>query len=216
VRGIERANLRDETISASYFVQCIGRSVLSPIPAFDARGFLPPYQGLDGRTADRSPYATTMTELVQTMGTTLARRDLLKGLLNYRALLVRLGYGTGLQFINGSFAENVEMREGRPPKDIDVFSILARPPHYRNDPILWARTGFVEWQNEIANYPLNKTRFGVDTYAIAMDQHDALTNITSIIYWYSLFAHKRITHDWKGFLSIPMNSADDAAALSLL
>jgi hypothetical protein len=157
-----------------------------------------------------------MTDLVHVLGTTTKRRGLLKGLLNYRALLTSLGYVSGLQFVNGSFAENVELREGRPPDDVDVFSMLARPARYRSDPTLWASVGFSEWQNEIANQSLNKSRFGVDAYAIAVDQHDTETNINSIIYWYSLFAHKRVTHDWKGFLRVPMNSADDAAALLLL
>jgi hypothetical protein len=157
-----------------------------------------------------------MTELVSSMGTTPDRRILIKGLLGYRALLMRLGYTTGVQFVDGSFAENVETREGRPPNDIDVFSFLERPQHYRNDPALWALSGFAEWQNEVANRALNKSRFAIDAYAIAFDQANGLMVITTTIYWYSLFAHKKVTHDWKGFLRVSLNAADDAAAHSLL
>jgi Family of unknown function (DUF6932) len=108
------------------------------------------------------------------------------------------------------------LRESRPPNDIDVFSFLERPARYRANSSLWTSTGFGEWQREIANASGNKTRFGVDTYAIAVDQHGALQLIMATTYWYSLFAHKKLTYDWKGFLRVALNAADDAAALSLL
>lgn len=157
-----------------------------------------------------------MTEMVTALGTTTERRTLLRGLIGYRALLSTLGYTTGLQFINGTFAENVEAREGRPPNDIDVFSFLVRPAHYQNDPSRWIANGWNEWISEIANPPFNKTRYGLDTYAIAIDQHNALSLIKETIYWYSLFSHKRVTHDWKGFVRIALNPVDDAAALLIL
>src|SRR5262245_63003044 len=108
-----------------------------PLPAFDLRGLLPPFIGPDARTRSRSPYGTTMSELIAAMGTTPHRCNLLFGLLEYRALIGSLGYSQGLQFINGSFVENVEIREGRDPGDIDVFSFLVRPDRYRTDPTLW-------------------------------------------------------------------------------
>jgi hypothetical protein len=189
---------------------------MAPVPAFDARGFLPPFIGQDATTSERSPYEATMTETVAAMGTTQPRRTLLKGLLDYRALLGRLGYGNGLQFIDGSFVENVETREQRAPGDIDVFSFLVRPQHYQGAPALWASTGFAEWSREVADRNLNKQRFGLDTYAIAVDQHTPLRLIVETIYWSSLFAHKRLTHDWKGFLRVPLNASDDATARAAL
>jgi hypothetical protein len=157
-----------------------------------------------------------MCELASIMGTSPNRCNLLFGLLEYRALLQSLGYSFGLQFIDGSFVENVELREGRDPGDIDVFSFLVRPAHYRNDPALWASTGFPEWSSEVADRTKNKQRFLIDTYAIAIDQGGPLGVITETIYWYSLFSHKKITHDWKGFVQVSVSATDDAAARTAL
>lgn len=189
---------------------------MPPLPGFNARGLLPPLIGHDETTADRAPYEATMTDVALALGTTPERRRLLKGLLEYRELLGTLGYTGGVQFINGSFVENVEARESRTPGDIDVFSFLERPPQYRNDPALWALTGFADWRDQIANRNLNKVRFCVDTYAVAVDQHGVLRLITTTIYWYSLFAHKKITHDWKGFVRVTLDPNGDAAATQLL
>lgn len=175
---------------------------MAPVPAFDARGLMPPFIGNDAVTKDRAPYEASMLEVVATLGTSEHRRDLIRGLLDYRGLLDGLGYSGGLQFVDGSFTENVEGREGRSPNDIDVFSYLVRPARYQQDHNLWATSGFVEWSNEIADRSLNKARFHLDTYAIAVDQHGPLSLILETTYWYSLFAHKKLTHDWKGFLRI--------------
>lgn len=189
---------------------------MSPVPVFDARGLLPPYMGTDGTTFNRSPYSTTMSELVSALGTSDPRRALLKGLLDYRQLLDGLGYTGGMQYIDGSFVEDVEQREGRTPGDIDVFSFLVRPRQYQQDQNLWMTRGFPEWSSEIVDIDANKRRFGLDTYAIAVDQQGALNLISATTYWSSLFAHKRVTHDWKGFLQIRLNPADDVAARALL
>lgn len=189
---------------------------MSPVPAFDPRGFLPPYLGSDATTANRSPYSTTMVELVGSLATTDPRRELARGLLDYRKLLGNLNYTVGFQYIDGSFVEDVEGREGRSPGDIDVFGFLVRPQKYRQDAALWGSVGFPEWESEITDTAKNKRRFKVDSYAIAVDQSSPLGLIDATVYWSSLFAHKRVTHDWKGFLKIVLNPADDAAAEALL
>jgi hypothetical protein len=130
-------------------------------------------------------------------------------------MLARLGYVVGAQFIDGSFAEDVEGREGRDPGDIDVFSYLVLPARY-HDPQLWATVGFAEWSNEIVDRARNKMRFHTDTYAIAVDRSHPLNLILATTYWCSLFAHKKVTHDWKGFLWVHLDAADDAAARRLL
>jgi len=45
----------------------------------------------------------------------------------YRAALRDLGLN-GVQWINGSFCEDVERTRGRPPGDIDLVSLIVRPP----------------------------------------------------------------------------------------
>jgi hypothetical protein len=156
---------------------------MSPIPAFDGRGLLPAFEGSDETTANRSPYDATMAEVVARFGGSDERRVLIRGLLDYRGLLLRLGYTDGIQFVDGSFVENVEAREGRPPRDIDVFSFLVRPAKYRLDPALWASAGFAEWAQEVVDRPRDMARFNLDTYAVAADEHDGLRIILTTIYW---------------------------------
>lgn len=189
---------------------------MSPVPSFDGRGLLPPVLGPDDTTRDRSPYFASMTELVTALGTTPWRENLLFGLLEYRRLLDRHGYSDGLQFIDGSFVENVEVRESRDPGDIDVFSFLMRPAAYQQDPNLWATVGFPAWAGELMDRDKNKARFLLDTYGIAVDQHGRLTLINETIYWYSLFSHRRVTREWKGFVIMPLNPPDDAAARAMI
>ena len=186
------------------------------IPAFDSRGFLPPFIGADATTPARSPYEASMSELVAALGTTPERYNLLVGLIRYRELLGSFGYTQGMQFVDGSFVENVETRESRSPGDIDVFSFLIRPPQYQSNVSLWQAAGFTQWMNEIVNFTLNKQRYNIDTYAIAVDQHGPLQLINETIYWYGLFSHKRITQDWKGFVRVPLNPPDDQAALAAI
>jgi hypothetical protein len=184
------------------------------VPAFDGRGFLPPFLGADATTHSRSPYEATMSELVAALGTTSVRQNLLFGLLKYRVLLGSFGYTNGVQFIDGSFVENVETREARDPGDIDVFSFLMQPAQYVGNQALWQSTGFPQWAGEVVNQNLNKQRYQLDTYGMVVDQGGPLEMMNATIYWYSLFSHKKVSQDWKGFVRIPLNPADDQMALA--
>jgi hypothetical protein len=184
------------------------------VPAFDGRGLIPPFLGADATTHARSPYDATMSDLLIALATTPQRQNLLFGLLQYRQVLGNLGYTNGLQFIDGSFVENVETREGRDPGDIDVFSFMILPVQYRGNAALWQSVGFPQWQNEVVNQSLNKQRYGLDTYGFIVDQGGPLQMMDATIYWYSLFSHKKVTQEWKGFVRIPLNPADDQIALN--
>jgi hypothetical protein len=186
------------------------------IPLFDARGLLPPFLGADETTPQRSPYDVTMSEVVAALGASPERQNLLFGLIEYRALLNGFGYLHGLQFVDGSFVENVEVREGRQPGDIDVMTFAMLPVPYQGDPALWATTGFPQWQGEVVNQPLNKQRYQLDTYGVIVDHGGPLGMMNATIYWYSLFSHKKVTRDWKGFVRIPFNAADDLAARGMI
>ncbi len=104
-----------------------------PLPAFDLRGLLPPFLGECAATPDRSPYWITMAELAIAMGTTSHRKQLIVNLITYRKMLADEGYVSGIQFIDGSFVENVENIARRQPNDIDVFSVLNVPSKYLSD-----------------------------------------------------------------------------------
>lgn len=188
-----------------------------PLPSFDPRGLLPPFVGADATTPDRSPYWATMPELVAAFGTTRHRCQLLRNLIAYRALLAEGGYVGGIQFIDGSFVENVEALN-RNPMDIDVFSILSAPSKYLTDPAAWQATGLPFWHAEVANRDLNKQRFSLDTYAVLFEERQAqpMNLISDIIYWYGLFSHQRDTFAWKGFAGLALDPAADQVALSQL
>lgn len=187
-----------------------------PLPPFDMRGLLPPFIGTDATTPDRSPYWTSMADLAGAFGTTPHRRNLLRNLIAYRALLAGEGYVGGIQFIDGSFVENVETLAGRDPGDIDVFSILNVPPKYVTDPATWQTSGFPFWRTEIVDRIRNKDRFRLDTYAVLIEELQAqpMGLIRNIIYWYSLFSHQRDTFAWKGFAGLALDPVGDQAALA--
>lgn len=187
-----------------------------PLPPFDLRGLLPPFLGADATTPDRSPYWTSMAEVVSAFGTTPQRRQLLRNLISYRTLLAGEGYVGGIQFIDGSFVENVDTLANRNPGDIDVFSILNVPPKYVADPAAWKTDGFPFWQVEIVDRERNKNRFKLDTYALLFEelQSRPMSLIGNIIYWYSLFSHQRETFAWKGFAGLVLDPTGDQAALA--
>lgn len=155
-----------------------------------------------------------MSELLVALGTTPARQNLIFGLLKYRELLGSFGYTAGVQFIDGSFVEDVETREARDPGDIDIFSFLMQPAQYVGNVALWQSTGFPQWATEVVNRTLNKQRYQLDTYGMVVDQGGPLEMMNATIYWYSLFSHKKVAQDWKGFVRIALDPVDDQLALT--
>lgn len=186
------------------------------LPEFDQRGLLPAFVGNDATTHDRSPYFCTMSDLCASLGTTDRRRQLLKSLISYRALIGSDDYVNGVQFIDGSFVENVEMIEERPPNDIDVFSMLVPPAKYQNSSANWTTQGLPFWQSEIADNARNKARFSVDCYALMLDVQSPSAFLRQALYWYGLFSHKRKTYEWKGFVAVPLNATNDQFALATI
>lgn len=187
-----------------------------PIPSFNSNGLLPPVAGINPAGMERSPYIVTMTELVHAFGTTPRRKQLLRNLIAYRNLISSGGFTTGLQFIDGSFVEDIEKHSHREPRDIDVFSLLNLPAQYANSPSLWHQGGYQFWEEEIQNQPKNKGRFELDTYAALVEEFPLLGLLKNVLYWYSLFSHQRDTFAWKGFVAVLLDPAQDADALTLL
>lgn len=192
-----------------------GRATLNRIPEFTIGGLLPPV-GPDVVGPVRSPYLVSMQEVVRRLGNSPRRRHLLRNLLAYRALLRAGGFETGLQFLDGSFVENVESHSGREPGDIDVYSLLDIPPRYLQDPALWQTQGYAFWRDEVQNRRLNKQRFALDTYATLIQELSFFQLIENVIYWYSLFSHQKVTFAWKGFVAVSLDETDDHAALSMV
>ncbi len=126
------------------------------------------------------------------------------------------GYTEGLQFIDGSFVEEIERIQGRPPNDIDVFSLLSAPQKYLSDPVAWQTSGIAFWKQEVIDRERNKLRLALDTYAILTQEMSLSMLVKDVIYWYGLFAHQRGTFAWKGFTIVPLDVAGDKAALATL
>jgi hypothetical protein len=173
------------------------------IPTWTPAGLVPPIRpGAGGADADRSPYVTTMLDLLMHMGTTDARRSILRGLLKFRQALYDLGLISGWQWIDGSFMEEVEVIENRPPNDVDVVTFIDPPKDldlaqlYRDNPTFFG--------NE-------KRNFHVDAYYFELGRPTGRFEVSQIAYWYSLWSHRR-TGEWKGFLQIDLDKASDNKA----
>lgn len=187
-----------------------------PIPGFNGNGLLPPFVGGDAATANRSPYFAHIIEVVHNFGTTAERRSLLANLISYRTLLAEEGYVSGIQFIDGSFVEDIEAAAKRPPSDIDVFSILNLPAKYVGAGPDALAEGEAFWRDRIANRDHNKANLKLGTYALLVEQTPLWGMLEQVMYWYSLFSHQRDTFAWKGFLAIMLDPIADKEAGKML
>lgn len=181
------------------------------IPAFNHSHVLPPYLG-DSPTqlAKGSPYETSALELVRSLGHTPARRRLLFGLLQYRADLRALGFVSGFQWLDGSFVENIEARQARPPGDIDVLTFSNTPAGMSTQAV----ETMVHMHPDLFDQGRTVVRYGCDAYLVRLDgSPERLVRRTA--YYFGLFSHRRPDNVWKGLLSLPLLS-DDEAALSCL
>lgn len=176
------------------------------IPEFNHSFVLPPFVGEQLTQAQSSPYHVTALELVQRFATSPERGALLRGLLNYRAALRGLGFVDGFQWLDGSFVENVEAHQSRPPRDVDVVTFAHAPIGIRHDeinkmmtehPSLFVREQILE-------------RYRCDAFLIRLSKQPEKL-VQDVRYWYGLFSHRRGDQVWKGMLQIPLQSDDDAA-----
>jgi len=188
--------------------------IANVIPPFTPSGVLPPYLGADPTAMGAmSPYRVTLTEIVQRFSQTPERRTILAGFLAHRASL--LGFGvTGIQWLDGSFLEDIENVSSRAPGDIDVVSFFVRPPAYQRNNAAWDAF----WRGHMAVFsaPMAKVSYHTDAYFVDVE-FGAGPVIQQTAYWFGLFSHKRATGLWKGMLEVLLDpQQDDAAATQLL
>lgn len=177
------------------------------IPDWDVEGVLPPFDASAPTSrSGRSPFDATLVELVERFATSEERIDILRGLLEFRASLHRLGYVAGFQWIDGSFSEDVERIEARPPRDVDVVSFVRAP-------IL---TDQVAPEAETAlDHHAAKERFRVDGYFVELDLLSREQLVEQATYWYGLWSHRR-SQCWKGFVRVDLAPThDELAAVAL-
>lgn len=150
-----------------------------------------------------------MSEFAMRFGTSPARAILLKGLISYRAALRAVGIVSGYQWLNGSFCEDIETIETRPPNDIDVVTTFIRPVGHQTDAD-WVT--FFAANNNLFDEDHVKGAWGCHPFFI--DAHLPLgMTIRQVTYWFGLFTHQRVTFQWKGMVQVDLNS-DDAAAIA--
>lgn len=155
-----------------------------------------------------SPYAATVGEIAQQLATTPDRRAILLGLLAMRTELRKLGFTINRQWIDGSFCENIEALEGRPPGDIDVMSFLSHPSE--NDAKSY--NNLIVANIHLFDPKQSKSRFRCDHYVMASN----VMSVDQLCYWNSLFSHRR-NGLWKGYLQIEDEGQpiDDALGATL-
>jgi hypothetical protein len=179
------------------------------IPAWNNSGLLPPIrQNKLGHDSDRSPYMVELYQVVERFASSPDRIAILQGLFEYREALHSLGLEQGFQWLDGSFMEQVETLESRPPKDIDIVTFF-KLPHGMDQNTLAAKHGNLFTPEE------TKAKYKVDAYPCILGEPTAGRHVKQIAYWYSMWSHRR-NGIWKGFLQVDLAPHGDPAACKAL
>ena len=177
------------------------------IPSWNAQGLLPPIDVLNPTSATRSPYRVSLTDLILRFNTSSERSAILAGFLQFRAALHGVGFVRGFQWIDGSFLEDIEILESRPPNDVDVVTFYHLPAGQTQATIFAVNPALFNHDNVKASYL-------VDSYLQDLGaQSEHLVEMSA--YWYSVWFHRR-SQAWKGYLEVPLDPMNDAAATALL
>lgn len=179
------------------------------IPSWTAEGILPPIaENEPGHSFHRSPYHMNITSLCEHFGRSSERARILEGFLAYRKKLHSLGLTTGFQWINGSFVEDVERIEERPPQDIDVVTFAELSDGMNQRSLINAEPNLFEPDHTQAKYY-------VDAYYLFLNEPLTRSKVKSISYWYSMWSHRR-DGQWKGFLQIDLTPVENEEGLEIL
>lgn len=179
-----------------------------PIPAFDGiLNVLPPHLGKNGKIENLSPYQCTMQEVCERFAMSPERIAILRGVLALRTELWNLNI-RGFQWMDGSFAEDIEVQENRPPGDIDIVTFFGTTDggklfqeRLRRDPSLLQRAHV-------------KATYHADHFWLPLGT-DPVSLVEQTRYWYGLFSHRR-DRTWKGMLRVVLSETDDQAATKIL
>ena len=162
---------------------------------------LPPYIG-NPAVGNQSPYEAKSYEVVQVLGLSIKRCDILKGWLEHRSELRKLGFRSGFQWLDGSFVED------KSPNDIDIV-IFHENQAAQNAKIIGNN-------KEVFLPDFSKIKYKVDPYYVDISRPgESLIEQSS--YWLNLFSHRRKDDLWKGMLKVRTNTpTDDKDAEKLL
>jgi len=175
-----------------------------PIPTFNLDGVLPPHSGNPTSAANVSPYQATPLEVGPALGTSPERRAVLIGWLALRRLLRQAGFLQAVQSVDGSFVEDIEAAESRPPADVDVVTFFWPP-----DPAFTARVATAH--PEFVDHARIKRDYRCDHYFVNLGINP-LATVDAAAFWCGLFSHRR-DGVWKGLLRVDLGAQSDDDAL---
>jgi len=179
-----------------------------PIPDFDHNNVIPPHLGNPIDRTHLSPYTCSILELCHKFSTSAVRIQILKNFILFRQRMTALGIVYGFQWLDGSFLENIEVSEARPPKDLDVVTFFGGLS-------IADQTNIRATFPEFSNPGLAKNNFQLDHYPVDYSYHPDVT-IENTRYWIQLFTHNRVGV-WKGILKLSLNTPiDDQHAFDYL
>jgi hypothetical protein len=179
------------------------------LPDWNSQGILPPILPDVGATSPRrSPYQIDLFMLLDRFASSPERKRILEGFLNFRQLLHSLGIARGFQWLDGSFLENIEILEKRPPNDMDVVTFYELPAGM-SQASLCEKTG-----DELALHNL-KEKHLIDAYFCELGQPLDARQTKNLTYWYSMWSHRR-DGLWKGFVQVDLAQTYDGKALEML
>lgn len=174
------------------------------IPAWNQQGLLPPIEVLNPTSVERSPYRVVLTDVMLRFAISPERRQILRGWLGYRAALHDMGLTDGFQWLDGSFMEQVETLENRPPRDMDVVTFLNLPADFAP----------TQQQASALDNQAAKQEYRVDSYFVELNL-PANELVERSAYWYSIWSHRR-NQVWKGYLEVDLNPSYDQQAIDYL
>lgn len=178
-------------------------------PGWSDSGVLPPiWPGAKGNSANRAPYRVQLSSVCEHLSTSPERIRILQGFLRYRADLHGIGLTSGFQWLNGSFVENIEFLEDRPPKDLDVVTFTSLS---RNDD----QASLLQSYPHLFDPAKSKAKYQVDGYFMFLGQPLSGLTVKSIAYWYSMWSRRR-DDLWKGFVQVDLDPAGDRDAAAAL
>jgi len=184
-------------------------SSIASIPAWNSAGVLPPIRpNAPGSSPDRSPYAVDLAVVFDRFATSPERMTILDGLLRFRADLHAAGITSGFQWLDGSFPEQIEMFEGRAPRDMDVVTFF-NLPRGMDQQSLAHRHGALFDQKHV------KATYVMDAYFAVLGDPTDHWQVKRIAYWYSMWSHRR-DGLWKGFVQVDLDPSQDGDARAIL
>lgn len=178
-----------------------------PVPAFNADGVIPPYIGANGPGGamhEMSPYVATCADVVQVLGTTQNRLNILHGWFQHRSAIRALGFVSGFQWLDGSFLEDKD------PHDLDLVTLFQQPAAYQQN-----SAAFIQANQHVIDRQAVKLTFRLDHFWVDLNA-GADSIVTLARYYFGLFSHRRLDDLWKGMLEVNLADATEAAASALV